>query len=115
MKKINSIWYGGKTILAGLIFAFVIPIGIGIFPFTSDILSVISKVSFLVGMLILIGFGIWLAIELHQDKRLNRYYDKHRNRMQKVGEGVYECQACGNRKLKQGDERCTVCGARFQK
>ncbi|MBE5960679.1 MAG: hypothetical protein E7256_04735 [Lachnospiraceae bacterium] len=115
MKKINSIWYGGKVILTGAILAFGVPAGIGILPGESKILEVIRMGSFVLGMLILLGFGIWLAIELHQDKRINGFYDRNRNRKLKIDEGIYECQACGSRKVKEKDERCSVCGVRFQK
>lgn len=115
MKKINSIWYGGKVILAGAILAFGVPGGIWILPGESEILNMIGMVSFGAGAMILVGFGIWLGIELHQDKRLNGYYDRNRNRIMKVGKDVYECQACGNRKVRPGDASCSVCGVHFQK
>lgn len=49
MKKINSIDYGAKVIGIGLIFLAVIEI----------------------------GFGCHLAIELRQDKLIDRYYSEH--------------------------------------
>lgn len=113
MKKINSIWYGGKIILTGIIFAFMIPLGIMIFPLKSKILTTLSSISCIFGIIILMGFGIFLAIELHQDKKLNEYYNRKQTQKVKISENKYECQVCGNREINQNDTSCKICGTRF--
>jgi len=114
MKKINSISYGGKIILTGAIFAFMIPFGIMIFPLKINVLTTISSIFFL-GVTILMGFGIFLAIELHQDKKLNAYYKREQTQKVKISENKYECQVCGNREVNQNDTCCKICGTSFVK
>ena len=115
MKKINSIWYGGKILLTGTIFAFMIPFGIMIFPLKINVLTTISSISFFLGVTILMGFGIFLAIELHQDKKLNEYYKREQTQKVKISENKYECQVCGNREVNQNDTCCKICGTSFVK
>ncbi|MFA9378757.1 MAG: hypothetical protein ACERKZ_18735 [Lachnotalea sp.] len=114
MKKINSIWYGGKIILTGSIFAFILPLGISLFPIKSKILTTLSSLSIICGLIILIGFGIFLAIELHQDRRLNSFYKEEQRNKVKIRENKYECQVCGNREINQYDSSCKICGCRFE-
>nr|WP_297933934.1 hypothetical protein [uncultured Lachnoclostridium sp.] len=38
----------------------------------------------------------------------------NRNRILKVGDNRYECQACGNRELKSDSKFCSVCGIKFE-
>lgn len=114
MKKINTIWYGGKVILMGIVFTFAIPFCIRILPLKSNIIHMFSKISFVLGIIILIGFAIWLAIELHQDKKLNKYYYEHKNTILKIGKDKYECQSCGNRNVRPDDKSCSVCGIHFK-
>jgi hypothetical protein len=113
VKKINSIGYGGKVILVGILFTFIIPIILYFVPFQWNLLNLISKISFLIGIIILLLFFIWLKIELHQDKKINEYFRKNKNKKLSIGNGIYECQACGNREVKLIDQRCSVCGIRF--
>lgn len=117
MKKINSIDYGGKVIGLGIFFTFIISSVIYILPLNKStrIFSVLFKLSFGVGIVILAGFSLWLIIELHQDKRLEIYYESKRNTKIDLGHGQYECQACGNRKVKLNDMACNVCGVHFNK
>lgn len=114
MKKINSIGYGGKVIMIGSIFAFLLPFLIYIFPYKSSILLLVYRISMSLGIIILVCFAIWLTIELHQDKKLNEYYNKSKNQKLEIGENVYECQACGNRQLKVTDQFCHICGIKFK-
>ncbi|WP_310605474.1 hypothetical protein [Anaerosporobacter sp.] len=114
MKKINSIGYGGKVIFIGILFAFIIPIGIMLIPYKCIPLDVISKISFLIGILILILFTIWLMIELRQDKRINAHYEKNRDKKILIQSGQFECQACGNQHVKAEDKSCSVCGIVFK-
>jgi Ca2+/Na+ antiporter len=113
MKKINSIGYGGKVILAGLLFTFIIPIIISFVPYKCSLLNLVSKVSLLVGILILLLFFIWLKIELYQDKKINKHFEKKKNKKISIGSGKFECQACGNRQVILSDKRCSVCGIKF--
>ena len=113
MKKINSIWYGGKIILTGSILAFVLPLGIMLFPLKIKILIAISSISFICGIIILVGFSILLAIELHQDKKLNTHYKGQQMKKLKVSENKYECQVCGNREINKYDSSCKICGTNF--
>lgn len=79
MKKINSIDYGAKVIGIGLIFLAVIPI---VFYIVNCFLSlsairIVIFISMGIGAVIEIGFGCHLAIELRQDKLIDRYYSEH--------------------------------------
>ena len=115
MKKINSIWYGGKVILVGSILAFGIPLVIKIVPIKFRFLNIMARTSFIIGIIMLLVFSIVLFIELHQDKRMNEYYNSCRNTKNKIGEGKYECQSCGNRDVKESSKVCNICGAKFTK
>lgn len=110
MKKINSIWYGGKVILLGSILV-VMPLGI--IPFDFKILNIISQISLTIGCIILIGFGILLTIELHQDKKMNLYHTSRLMNKLVISENKYECQVCGNRNIKKSDSHCIICGTHF--
>lgn len=115
MKKINSIDYGGKIIGAGLIFAFVVPILLWLLNWAiqSPIVIIVIKVSIALGALILLGFFVHLAVEFHQDRKIDHYYSTHRNIKIMIKDGSYECGACGNRTVKENDIHCLVCGVHF--
>lgn len=115
MKKINSTWFGSKVIFTGVILAFIIPVCIKIFHLRSNIFNMIFMISFAFGSVILIGFSILLVIELHQDKKMSRYYEKHKNQMLVISKNTYECQSCGNRQVRLNDESCSICGIHFNK
>ncbi len=116
MKKINSINYGGKIITIGLIFMFVIP-GMLMFINTMlkyDAILLILKLSFTIGAFILICFTVHLFIELYQDKKIDKYYSKHRNVKIKLNDGKYECGACGSRSIGLNDNFCNTCGCKYE-
>lgn len=113
MKKINSIGYGGKVILVGIVFAFITPMLISVISRNESMLWDISKISFCIGALILLLFFVWLKIELYQDKKLNEHYEKNRNKKLLVEKDIYECQACGNRRVGKRDKICNICGNKF--
>lgn len=115
MKKINSIGYGGKVILVGILFTFNIPILIYFVPYKCSLFNIISKISFLIGILILLLFFIWLKIELYQDKKMNEYFANNKNTISSIGENKFECPTCGNRLVKPSDKWCSVCGVKFIK
>lgn len=79
IKKINSINYGGKVIGIGLIFMLLISGLLLLFYkiLVYEFLNIIAKVSFVIGLLILISFACLLMVELRQDKKLDQYYCKH--------------------------------------
>ena len=115
MKKINSINYGGKIISIGLIIMLVIPgllMLINII-LNDDTISLISKMLFWVGAFILICFTVHLFIELYQDKKIDKYYSKHKNVKIKLNDGRYECGACGSRNIGPNDEFCNTCGCKY--
>ncbi len=115
MKKINSIDYGGKIIGVGLIFAFAVPILLWLLnrAIKSSIVIIAIKASIALGALILLGFFIHLAVELHQDRKIDQYYSTHRNIKIMTKTGIYECGECGNRAVKENDTHCFVCGVHF--
>ena len=115
MKKINSINYGGKIVSVGLIIMFVVP-GMLIFINTllnSNVVLLVSRLLFVIGALILACFAAHLFIELHQDKKIDEYYSKHRNVKIKVNDGKYECGACGSRNISSDDDFCNTCGCKY--
>ncbi|MBR3771660.1 MAG: hypothetical protein IKL07_05270 [Clostridium sp.] len=114
MKKINSIGYGGKVIGVGLLFAVVAPIALTILPIPSAQINFLRKGSVIIGGVILGLFTIWLMIEFYQDRKMNGYFLSNRNRMLKISENCYECQACGNRELTADSICCSVCGIKFE-
>lgn len=116
MKKINSINYGGKIISIGLIIMLVIPgllMLINII-LNDDTISLISKMLFWVGAFILICFTVHLFIELYQDKKIDKYYSKHKNVKIKLNDGRYECGACGSRNIGLNDKFCNTCGCKYE-
>lgn len=40
-------------------------------------------------------FSVLLVIEFQQDKRINKYHEDNKNVKILLGNGLYECQACG--------------------
>lgn len=115
MKKINSINYGGKVLGLGCFLAFVIPAAgwLGTLAWNSKFLHFVSIISGMIGIVILVLFFIHLMIELHQDRKIDRYYSSCMNRKLLLTDGHYECSSCGNRKLNKSDEYCPICGEKF--
>ena len=116
MKKINSINYGGKIIGIGLIIMFVIP---GLLIFIHTILKhkailLLSRLLFIIGAVILVCFTVHLLIELYQDKKIDKYYSKHRNVKIKLNDGKYECGVCGSRNIDLNDIFCNTCGCKYE-
>lgn len=116
MKKINSNGYGGKVISIGVATSFLVSPMVKNLPFKEidNLLNLISKALFMVGVLVLILFAIWLIIEFCQDKYWNDYYEKHKDRLLILKSGLYECQSCGNRQVKPHGKSCNVCGIHFK-
>ena len=73
----------------------------------------IMWISLFIGVLIIVCFFIYLKIELHQDRKIDKYYSSHRNIKRPLDNGYYECSSCGNMKVREKDNRCDVCGVIF--
>lgn len=116
MKKMNSINYGGKVIVVGLIIMLLIPsILLWLYTFwRCKCIVILAGVLFVIGMGILIGFAVLLFIELRQDKRIDKYYSEHKNVKIKLDNGKYECGVCGNRAIRADSLYCNMCGCKYE-
>ena len=115
MKKINSIHYGGRILFSSLICGILFPallwlVGKGL---RWELLFVAAKIFCVIGLLIFVGFFVFLKIELTQDKKIDRYYSMHKNRKIAKENGRYECAACGNWQVSSDDTHCRICGIHF--
>ncbi len=114
MKKINSNAYGGKWILTGLS---MIALSFGVKlvgkALVLSVPSFVIQAPLILGTVILLGFGLLLAVEFRQDKMINANYHKIRRTKVAIGNGRCECQSCGYPHVLQGDKTCPVCGIRF--
>ncbi len=57
--------------------------------------------------------GVWvilIAYEQIQDHLFDAHYRRARRHKLRVSEYVYECQYCGNRRMREDDRTCSVCG-----
>lgn len=115
MKKINSNGYGGKILGCGMLFVLAIPAGLKLIAWVCKytVPAVYPGISIGIGSLILLFLVVLLAVELRQDARLHRYYSAQAGRKLSHNKGVFECQSCGNRKVKAGDRSCVICGCLF--
>lgn len=116
MKKINSIGYGGKILGLAALFALIVPGVISLINFRgkNEVLAVIARASFVIGIIIGVFLALLLAVELRQDKNRIKYYKAHGNTRLVLKNGAFECQSCGSRLVKPGDKRCGFCGAVFK-
>jgi len=79
-------------------------------PEINIILRSMIQISFTIGatlFVILIGL---IAVEQVQDHYFDVQYQKNRDRKLPLADGNYECQYCGNQKVKESDKTCRVCG-----
>ena len=115
MKKINSIHFGGKFIWLMVIFMVIIPGSLWLFNyfFENPIISRIIVVSIIMGALLGLLFLIVLSVELNQDKRLNKKYEKMKGCKISLDNNRFECANCGNTHVKAYDKACRVCGQIF--
>lgn len=79
---------------------------------TTLLLSMI-KVSFVVGAFVSIVFLVLIVVEQIHDNYYNIQYQKQRNRKILLSNGYYECQYCGNQKVREHDKSCNVRGKEF--
>jgi hypothetical protein len=79
---------------------------------TALLLSLI-KVSFGVGAFVFIVFLVLIVVEQIQDHFYAVRYQKQRSQKVLLENGFYECQYCGNQKVRENDKSCNVCGKEF--
>ncbi len=68
------------------------------------------KVSWMVGATVLIIFIALIVVEQVQDHHFDAQYRKQRSQEVALANGYYECQYCGNRRVRGNDRTCSVCG-----
>jgi hypothetical protein len=76
------------------------------------LLSIIN-VSFLIGTFVLIVFVVLIVAEHVQDRYFDAQYQKQRSQKILLANGYYECQYCGNQRVRENDRTCEVCGNEF--
>jgi hypothetical protein len=76
------------------------------------LLSII-KVSFVVGAFVFIVFLALIVLEQIQDHFFDIQYQKQRCQKVLLANGYYECQYCGNQRVREHDKTCDVCGKEF--
>lgn len=109
--KINSNSYAPRVIAAGL---GLVAIGALLSCFPQRLPSILPAVFFALGAAVLAGFGLLLAVELIQDFIIARRYPNQRLCKLPLGNGDWECQACGSRSAGEKDTHCRACGIRFR-
>ncbi len=72
------------------------------------------KVSFLLGVLVLFVFLVLIVVEQIQDHFYDARYQKQQSQKVLLPDGYYECQYCGNRKVREAEKSCSVCGKEFE-
>ena len=115
MKKVNSIGYGHKIIGLVALFLVCIPLCLYVldFIFYARLYSVLIYISLAIGFLMSLFCVGLLSIEFYQDRNINRKYTEIRKTRIQLGNGVYECQSCGNRHITVIDKNCGICGIKF--
>ena len=115
MKKINSIGYAHKIIGLALLFLVAAPLFCYLLSliFQAALFITLIHMSLGIGLLISIFFAGLLAIELRQDKKINRQYPNIKKKKLILANGKYECQSCGNRQVSSDDKSCSICGTIF--
>jgi hypothetical protein len=116
MKKINSIWYGGKILKLAGIFAAVIPILLYIISILFQEITQICKlaeISAIIGIVIFLFLILLLIVELRQDKKINNFYEQRKNTKIQISDTDYECQNCGSQRVKEKDKFCPACGIKY--
>ncbi|HLO17615.1 MAG TPA: zinc ribbon domain-containing protein [Anaerolineales bacterium] len=68
------------------------------------------RISFGIAAFVLIVLLVLIAAEQIQDHYIDVQYQKNRDRKLLLANGNYECQYCGNQKIKESDKTCPVCG-----
>ncbi len=68
------------------------------------------RISFAIGALTFVLLLVLIIAEQIQDHRIDIHYQKNRDRRLPLADRYYECQYCGNQKVKEHDKICLVCG-----
>ena len=71
------------------------------------------KGSFRIGALMFVIFLVAMVVEQIQDHYFDMQYQKQRGQKRLLVNGNYECQYCGNQKVRENDKACSVCGRGF--
>jgi uncharacterized paraquat-inducible protein A len=79
-----------------------------------DLLVGIKKASFVLGAVVLVVFLVLIVVEQVQDHYFDTWYQKQRSQKVVLANGYYECQYCGNQRVRENDSSCNVCGREFQ-
>ncbi len=122
MKRIlNTNTYGAAALLVIGFFLIILPVVCyagSTFLEPSNILARtllnLAKISAGVGAFLLAAFLILLVVELVQDRTIFRQYLKNRGQKQPLANGLFECQFCGCRMVREFDATCPVCGKRLE-
>ncbi len=115
MKKINSIGYGHKLLHGAIIFLIVVPSISCLLGKVANQLQLqsVTKASLILGVIIVLFLFVLLKVELYQDKKMDGYYRANSQSRLPLKNGLFECQACGNNRVKAGQKSCVVCGTNF--
>lgn len=70
----------------------------------------LMKISFTIGSVLFVILIGLMTVEQVQDHYFDLHYQKTRDRKLPLANGNYECQYCGNQKVKENDKNCWVCG-----
>ncbi len=68
------------------------------------------RISFAIGAFTFVLLFVLIIAEQIQDRRIDIHYQENRDRRLPLADGYYECQYCGNQKIKVHDKTCLVCG-----
>lgn len=79
----------------------------------TTLLRSLIKTSLVVGASVFIVFLMLIVVEQIQDYYYDIQYQKQRSQKVVLVNGFYECQYCGNQKVRKNDKVCNVCGKDF--
>ena len=80
----------------------------------TGILLGVIRVSFAIGVLAFVVLLALIAVEQIQDHYIDVQYQNNRGRRLPLANGDFECQYCGNQKVKESDKICWVCGRELE-
>lgn len=78
-----------------------------------NLLVSMIRVSFIVGASVFLVFLVLIVVEQIQDHAYDARYRKQQGQKMLLADGYYECQYCGNQKVRENDKSCHVCGKEF--
>ncbi len=80
----------------------------------SQVCLYLAKGSAVIGIILLAGFIILVILEQVQDNIIYRQYLESRRKKRPLAGGLYECQFCGCRTVREFDAACPVCGEKLE-